>query len=168
LNAFFWSLIGVWKHWSNYIFNMALHWKCTSVNAFIPQWNFKRMHSILNWNMLTNIIFVCCSQFLVNRYHVCEGYLWTDISCLWEVFVNRNIMFVRGICEQIYHVCERYLWTDIGKHISIKNWMHSFEVSLGYESVDRSTFTMKRHVENEVRSTLSYPNETSKECIQFL
>jgi hypothetical protein len=35
--------------------------------------------------------------------------------------------------------------------------MHSFEVSLGYESVDRTTF-----------STLSYPNETSKECIQFL
>jgi hypothetical protein len=27
----------------------ALHWKCTSVNAFIPQWNFKRMHSILKW-----------------------------------------------------------------------------------------------------------------------
>jgi hypothetical protein len=25
----------------------ALHWKCTSVNACIPQWNFKRMHSIL-------------------------------------------------------------------------------------------------------------------------
>jgi hypothetical protein len=25
----------------------AVHWKCTSVNAFIPQWNFKRMHSIL-------------------------------------------------------------------------------------------------------------------------
>jgi hypothetical protein len=45
--------------------------------------------------------------------------------------------------------------------------MHSFEVSLGYESVDRSTFSMKRgalHVENVVRPTLSYPNETSKEC----
>ena len=27
----------------------ALHWICTSVNAFIPQWNFKRMHSILKW-----------------------------------------------------------------------------------------------------------------------
>jgi hypothetical protein len=26
----------------------TLHWKCISVNAFIPQWNFKRMHSILN------------------------------------------------------------------------------------------------------------------------
>ena len=25
-----------------------------------------------------------------------------------------------------------------------KNWMHSFDVSLGYESVDRSTFSMKR------------------------
>jgi hypothetical protein len=46
--------------------------------------------------------------------------------------------------------------------------MHSFEVSLGYESVDRSTFSMALHVENVVRSTLSYPNETSKECIQFL
>jgi len=30
--------------------------------------------------------------------------------------------------------------------------MHSFEVSLGYESVDRTTFSMKR----------------GKECIQFL
>jgi hypothetical protein len=47
--------------------------------------------------------------------------------------------------------------------------MHSFEVSLGYESVDRSTFSMVAlHVENVVRSTLSYPNETSKVCIQFL
>ena len=42
--------------------------------------------------------------------------------------------------------------------------MHSFEVSLGYASIDRSTF----YVENVVRSTLSYPNKTSKECIQFL
>ena len=66
-----------------------------------------------------------------------------------------------------------------------KNWMHSFEVSLGYESVDRTTFStwsevvfhwkcipvnafIALHVENVVRSTLSYPNETSKECIQFL
>jgi hypothetical protein len=23
----------------------TLHWKCTLVNTFIPQWNFKRMHS---------------------------------------------------------------------------------------------------------------------------
>jgi hypothetical protein len=42
--------------------------------------------------------------------------------------------------------------------------MHSFEVSLGYESVDRSTFSIALHVENVVRSMLSYPNETSKEC----
>jgi hypothetical protein len=27
-----------------------------------------------------------------------------------------------------------------------KNWMHSSEVSLGYESVDRSTFSMKRYM----------------------
>ena len=41
--------------------------------------------------------------------------------------------------------------------------MHSFEVSLGYESVDETRF-----IENVLRSTLSYPNETSKECIQFI
>ena len=46
--------------------------------------------------------------------------------------------------------------------------MHSFEVSLGYESVDRTTFSTWRFIENVLRSMLSYPNETSKECIQFL
>jgi hypothetical protein len=48
--------------------------------------------------------------------------------------------------------------------------MHSFEVLLGYESVDRTTFStcLARFIENVLRSTLSYPNETSKECIQFL
>ena len=45
--------------------------------------------------------------------------------------------------------------------------MHSFEVSLGYESVDRTTFSTWS-AENVLQSTLSYPNETSKECIQFL
>ena len=47
--------------------------------------------------------------------------------------------------------------------------MNSFEVSLGYESVDRTTFsTCSASLKNVLRSTLSYPNETSKECIQFL
>ena len=45
--------------------------------------------------------------------------------------------------------------------------MHSFEVSLGYESVDRTTFSTC-FIENVLRSTLSYPNDASKECIQFL
>jgi hypothetical protein len=46
--------------------------------------------------------------------------------------------------------------------------MHSFEVSLGYESVDRTIFFNIRFIENVLQSTLSYPNKTSKECIQFL
>jgi hypothetical protein len=29
-------------------------------------------------------------------------------------------------------------------------------------------FQLPRFIENVLRSTLSYPNETSKECIQFL
>jgi hypothetical protein len=40
--------------------------------------------------------------------------------------------------------------------------MHSFDVSLGYESA------VVLHVENVVRSTLSYPNETSKEFIKVM
>ena len=44
--------------------------------------------------------------------------------------------------------------------------MHSFEVSFGYESVDRTTFST--WIENVLRSTPSYSNETPKERIQFL
>ena len=46
--------------------------------------------------------------------------------------------------------------------------MHSFEVSLGYESIDQTTFSTVRFIKNVLRSMLSYPNETSKECIQYL
>ena len=38
--------------------------------------------------------------------------------------------------------------------------MHSFEVSLGYESVDRTTFSTSRFIENVLRSTLSYPSQS--------
>ena len=42
--------------------------------------------------------------------------------------------------------------------------MNSFEVSLGMKAL------IELHFQREalLRSTLSYPNETSKECIQFL
>ena len=48
--------------------------------------------------------------------------------------------------------------------------MHSFEISLGYESVELhfQHEALPRFIENVLRSTLSYPSETSKECIQFL
>ena len=50
--------------------------------------------------------------------------------------------------------------------------MHSFEVSLGYVKalieLDFQHEALPRFIENVLRSTLSYPNETSKECIQFL
>jgi hypothetical protein len=44
--------------------------------------------------------------------------------------------------------------------------MHSFEVTFSTCSAVENVTAL--HVENVVRSTLSYPNETSKECIQFL
>jgi hypothetical protein len=49
--------------------------------------------------------------------------------------------------------------------------MHSFEVSLGMKALIELHFQheeLPRFIENVLRSTLSYPNETSKECIQFL
>jgi hypothetical protein len=71
-----------------------------------------------------------------------------------------QVIFKRGTFEVIWGVFNNALQLTI--HCLLKNWMHSFEVSLGYEGVDR------RNVENVGRSTLSYPNKTSKECIQFL
>ena len=49
--------------------------------------------------------------------------------------------------------------------------MHSFEDSLGYAALIELHFqheTLPRFIENVLRSTLSYSNEISKECIQFL
>ena len=49
--------------------------------------------------------------------------------------------------------------------------MHSFEVSLGYESVDRTTFSTWSAVaslEMYFGQRFHTRNETSKECIQFL
>ena len=43
------------------------------------------------------------------------------------------------VIQQIYTANDCSNTTNL-----LKNWMHSFEVSLGYESVDRSTFSMKR------------------------
>ena len=49
--------------------------------------------------------------------------------------------------------------------------MNSFEVSLGMKALIELHFqheALPRFIQNVLRSTLSYPNETSKECIQFL
>ena len=43
--------------------------------------------------------------------------------------------------KRIYHMYPLVIHFVLS-HL-IKNWMHSFEVSLGYESIDRSTFSMK-------------------------
>ena len=48
--------------------------------------------------------------------------------CLFRRLVQINYIFTNNERYSVY---------------LIKNWMHSFEVSLGYESVDRSTFSMK-------------------------
>ena len=57
----------------------ALHWKCTSVNAFIPQWNFKRMHSILKW-MLFNL-----------KWAVYQLYSWTNLQITYLVGKAKTI-----------------------------------------------------------------------------
>jgi hypothetical protein len=53
----------------------ALHWKCPSVNAFIPQWNLKRMHSIL-------IIIFKSHQNLMLKY----DWLWSGHMIIKEMF----------------------------------------------------------------------------------
>jgi hypothetical protein len=73
--AFFWSFIWVWKRWSNYIFNMKSYCaslKCTSVNAFIPQWNFKRMHSILRCFFLYHRSFLFFVIYVIWINYMCN------------------------------------------------------------------------------------------------
>ena len=75
MNAFFWSFIWVWKRWSNYIFNMKSYCaslKCTSVNAFIPQWNFKRMHSILRCFFLYHRSFLFFVIYVIWINYMCN------------------------------------------------------------------------------------------------
>ena len=38
-----------------HIFSSALHTKCTSVNAFTPQWSYKKRHSILKYKWHTTV-----------------------------------------------------------------------------------------------------------------
>jgi hypothetical protein len=66
------SFIGIWNitTFSTWSAVAALHWKCTSVNAFIPQWNFKRMHSIL---------------IIIFKSH--QNVIWLNFS-LWILFVE--------------------------------------------------------------------------------
>jgi hypothetical protein len=66
-----------WKLWPKYILE-----KCTSVNAFIPQRNFKRMHSILKWNLNYKFNVAVCFWWNIwierGRY---EGLKVEDIIC---------------------------------------------------------------------------------------
>jgi hypothetical protein len=49
------------------------------------------------------------------------------------------------------------------KCILIRKWSHVYKRDVSYPNE-----TSKECIKNVLRSTLSYPNETSKECIQFL
>jgi hypothetical protein len=75
---------------------------------------------------------------------------------------NGSNVIIRNLNRGIIKFCCLY---------NYKNWMHSFEVSLGYESVERTTFSTWSAVaslEMYFGQRFHTPNETSKECIQFL
>jgi hypothetical protein len=86
----------------------ALHWKCTSVNAFIPQWNFKRMHSTLKW--CNNFVMVITKQVCFRKSQkVCFR-----ISPKNYVSEYLNYPFIYIICFylflQIFHLSYFSLW----------------------------------------------------------
>ena len=60
-------------------FSTALHWKCTSVNSFIPQWNLKRMHSILQyfpWSVIVHGTVPCNMKWM----YKCTKYYFEAFS----------------------------------------------------------------------------------------
>jgi hypothetical protein len=65
-----------------------------------------------------------------------------QLSLEWK----RSIIFIYGVYIYMYIDVFQFIYDLVFSFalMLFKNWMHSFEVSLGYESVDRSTFSMKR------------------------
>jgi hypothetical protein len=50
-------------------FSMKHGWKCSSINAFIPQWNFKRMHSILTKKRWSEPATWCLYNYITSVFH---------------------------------------------------------------------------------------------------
>jgi hypothetical protein len=68
------------------------------------------------------------------------------------LFLNKKTRIIDVLGVIVFLELNAFFWSFIGVW---KRW-------------PKYIFNEALHVENVVRSTLSYPNETSKECIQFL
>jgi hypothetical protein len=102
-------------------FSYILFYNCTILcNLYwFTCWNHPSVHSI---NDLLQLPFYQLIYCFYNRMKFIRE---TRMNCIIYVFM---------FCIPSDLLRQSYLF---------KNWMHSFEVSLGYESVDRSTFSMK-------------------------
>jgi hypothetical protein len=143
-------------------------WKFTTLKSIMKQIlkMAKKREKKLNYNIANQMYIITLLLFFIEMLQ----YIW-----LWSGHMIIKEMF-RGYVK----------WHGI----LFKNWMHSFEVSLGYESVDRSTFSMKRgststlHVKNvfhwnvtiylamkwshDYKRDVSHPNETQIRTCMYL
>ena len=119
---------------------------CLAHGAESSIWIVLPMFSPLRWCW---IVYLDCSTNVLSVKMVLYRLfaLWFSPERTFGFFKSQILAFmlVLGICVVQTHlflslVCLLYSI----KIIIFKNWMHSFEVSLGYESVDQSTFSMKR------------------------
>jgi hypothetical protein len=89
--------------------------------------------------------------------------MYLSIYLFIEYYINAG-QIVHMLDTFIYY-CTYYLFI----YLLLYNYITSVEFDQ-HLFKNRTTFsTMRRGIiENVLQSTLSYPNETSKECIQFL
>jgi hypothetical protein len=124
---------------------------------------------------------------------LCNHGKWSALYDLHHPFLWLNTSYVTNIqCTETYNVfivlvcilfMLDYLLLEITTPLIVYIWRRhggtckfGFEFHLDmkhhfYNHVTTSSnyiFNVKRFIENVLRSTLSYPNDTSKECIQFL
>jgi hypothetical protein len=96
---------------------MKRYTKCASVHAFTRQYNYKKMHSILKYN-----IFVVVSQILVKLSKI----NFTKIRCGLDLLQLRNRLID---------------WLSLfPPGFSFKNWMHSFEFHWGIKGWPKYIF----------------------------
>ena len=91
----------------------------------------------------------------------------SDVNNQWRGNSNSKLSNTNKIPNEKFNYIK--FWCDLNIIIIIECILLKFH--LGYESLIKlhfQHFQLPRFIENVLRSTLSYPNKISKECIQFL
>jgi hypothetical protein len=142
-----------------YVFKNILLPHCVHKNILLLHYVFTKIFYFYAMCSQKYFSSTLCVQKIFYFHTMCSQKYFTSTLC-----VNKNILLLRYVFTKLFYfytMCSQQYFTSTLCGL-IKNWMHSFEVSLGVWKHWPKYIVL--HVENVVRSMLSYPNETSNDC----